>query len=160
VAQFDKVKVAFWDDSTYGVQPPLTDDAVREAEHVLGVELPAALLALLRIQNGGGVRNERRRFPTAKPTSWADDHVPFEHMLGIGHVEPALSLLDTPYLVQEWGLPMPIVLLSGDGHWWIALDYRASGSRGEPTVTWFDTDDGAELVLAANFQRFVEGLMP
>ncbi|WP_425558975.1 SMI1/KNR4 family protein [Kutzneria kofuensis] len=55
MADFDEIKVAFWGDGTYDVQPPLTDEDVREAEALLGVTLPAALLDLLRIQNGGGV---------------------------------------------------------------------------------------------------------
>jgi hypothetical protein len=64
----------------HGVQPPLTDVAVREAEEVLGVRLPAALLDLLRIQNGGGVASGRRTCPAREPTSWAADHVPFEDL--------------------------------------------------------------------------------
>jgi hypothetical protein len=48
--------------------------------------------------------------------------------------------------------------LSGDGHCWIALDYRVCGKRGEPSVTWFDVDDGTELSLAVDFQAFVERL--
>jgi hypothetical protein len=71
-----------------------------------------------------------------------------------------LSLLDTPYLVEEWGLPAPVVLLSGDGHSWIALDYRASGPQGEPSVTWLDADRGTELALAPDFRSFIEALTP
>ncbi|MFF8835894.1 SMI1/KNR4 family protein [Streptomyces sp. NPDC015130] len=61
-------------------------------------------------------------------------------------------------MVEEWGLPSPLVLLSGDGHCWIALDYRACGKDEEPSVTWFDVDHGTELPLAADFQAFVERL--
>ncbi|MET9675932.1 hypothetical protein ABZY68_22955 [Streptomyces sp. NPDC006482] len=80
--------------------------------------------------------------------------------MGIGTGGHGLSLLDTPYLVEEWGLPSPVVLLSGDGHYWVGLDYRAYGALREPSVTWFDTDSGAELPLAADFRAFVEGLQP
>lgn len=34
-------------------QPPLTDELLDAAEHQLGVRLPEALVALLRVQNGG-----------------------------------------------------------------------------------------------------------
>lgn len=67
MAEFDEIKASFWSDSTHGVQPPLTDEAVGEAERVLGVELPAELLDLLRIRNGGGVTSGRRTFPTSGP---------------------------------------------------------------------------------------------
>lgn len=150
--------MTFWGTGTYGVQPPLTDSAVREAEKVLGVRLPEALLELLRVQNGGPVAEERAAFPMTTPTSWAPDHVPFDTLMGIG--PNALSLLDTPYLVGEWELPSPVVLLTGGGHWWIALDYRECGVDGEPSVVWLDTDDGSELALAPDLRAFFGGLVP
>jgi hypothetical protein len=122
------------------------------------VTLPAALVDLLRVRNGGGVHQTRRRYPISQPTSWAHDHVPVPTVMGIGDDGSGLSITDTPYLVQEWGLPEPVVLLTGDGHWWIALDYRASGPHGEPSVTWFDTELGTELELAPDFRTFVGGL--
>jgi hypothetical protein len=158
MTRFDQVKNSFWSDSTNGRQPPLSHEAVQEAEDVLGVKLPAALLELLWIQNGGVVADEWSSYPTGETTSWAADHVPFETLMGIGPDETTLSLLDTPYLVQEWDLPTPIVLLAGDGHSWIALDYRTCGPHGEPSVTWLDADRQTELPLAADFRSFVEGL--
>ncbi|MEU4083966.1 hypothetical protein [Streptomyces aureus] len=90
---------------------------------------------------------------------WRGGAVPLDHMMGVGRHDGRLSLLDTAYLVEEWGLPSPLVLLSGDGHSWIALDCRECGEHGEPSVTPFDADDGTELPLAADFQAFVEGLV-
>lgn len=58
----------------------------------------------------------------------------------------------------EWELPSPIVLLSGDGHAWIGLDYRGWGPDGDPSVTWFDAERGSELSLAGDFRTFVENL--
>ncbi|MEU4098832.1 SMI1/KNR4 family protein [Streptomyces sp. NPDC026673] len=158
MARFDEVKAAFWGDGDYGVQSPLTDEAVRDAECVLGVTLPAALLDLLRLRNGGSAAAGHNAFPTGRPTSWSEDHVPFADVMGIGRREGMLSLLDTPYLVAEWQLPSPIVLLCGDGHYWIGLDYRTCGPDGEPSVTWFDAELGTELALAGTFRAFVEGL--
>lgn len=159
MARSDDVRPAFWAaDSDYGVQKPLTDQAVREAERLLDITLPASLLDLLRAQNGGQVTGTRNAFRTDRPTSWSAHHVPFGHVLGIGRRERTLSLLDSPYLIEEWGLPSPLVLLSGDGHCWIALDYRACGRHGEPSVAWFDADSAVELALAPDFGSFVEGL--
>ncbi|MFF0052264.1 SMI1/KNR4 family protein [Streptomyces sp. NPDC005498] len=158
MARFDEVKATFWGRGLYGVQPPLTDAAVQEAEAQLGVRLPFSLLEILRVQNGGQVASQWNAFPTKAPTSWSEDHVPLEEMMGIGRRESQSSLLDTPYLIEEWELPSPLVLLSGDGHCWIALDYRGCGRQGEPSVTWFDTDENTELTLAADFKAFVERL--
>ncbi|SFH01399.1 hypothetical protein SAMN02787118_13840 [Streptomyces mirabilis] len=84
--------------------------------------------------------------------------MPFGDLMGIGRRDGMTSLLDTPYLVEEWGLPAPLVLLSGDGHCRIGLDYRTCGRDGEPSVTWFETDLDTELALADDFRSFVEGL--
>ncbi|MFI9293712.1 SMI1/KNR4 family protein [Streptomyces gardneri] len=158
MARFDVVKATFWGEGVYGVQPPLTDAVVQDAERRLGVRLPASLLEILRVQNGGLVAELSNAFPTDVPTSWSENHVPLDDMMGIGRRNDRLSLLDSPYLVEEWGLPSPVVLLSGDGHCWIALDYRACGESGEPSVTWFDLDTDTELPLATDFQTFVERL--
>jgi hypothetical protein len=155
----ERIKSAFWSrDTTYGVQPPLTNDAVAHAEEILGVRLPDALIELLRVQNGGSVSPDFAAFPTKERTSWADDHVPFDDVMGIGDREDSLSLLDTPYLVREWGLPSPVVLLSGDGHYWVALDYRECGVQGEPSVVWLDTELRTEVLLANDFESFIQGL--
>ncbi|TMB11749.1 MAG: SMI1/KNR4 family protein [Deltaproteobacteria bacterium] len=60
-------------------------------------------------------------------------------------------------MTREWGLPPRQLLLAGDGHWWISLDYR---QRNDPEVWWLDTgiDDG--LRLAPNFDDFLSGLRP
>ncbi|MFF7888610.1 SMI1/KNR4 family protein [Streptomyces sp. NPDC020794] len=158
MAGFDEVKATFWGEGLYGVQAPLTDWVVQDAELRLGVRLPVSLLEILRVQNGGLVAELWNAFPTDVPTSWSENHVPLDEVRGIGRHDGQLSLLDSPYLVEEWGLPSPLVLLSGDGHCWIALDYRACGERGEPSVTWFDVDGDTELPLATNFQTFVERL--
>ncbi|MER5312169.1 SMI1/KNR4 family protein [Streptomyces sp. NPDC002773] len=158
MARSDVVKATFWGEGLYGVQPPLTGAVVQDAELQLGVRLPALLLEFLRVQNGGLVAELWNAFPTDVPTSWSEDHIPLDDMMGIGRHDGQSSLLDSPYLVQEWGLPSPLVLLSGDGHCWIALDYRVCGERGEPSVTWFDVDGDTEIPLAADFQTFIERL--
>ncbi|GAA0928089.1 hypothetical protein GCM10009557_93660 [Virgisporangium ochraceum] len=60
--------------------------------------------------------------------------------------------------MTEWGLPSPVVLLSGDGHYWIALDYRTCGPAGEPPVVWLDVEAGQDLPIAPDFHTFVERL--
>ena len=160
MAPFEDVKASFWGIGDHGVQPPLVAGAIDEAEDLLGVRLPEALLDLLRVQNGGPVADAWNAFPTDQPNSWSPTHVPLADLFGIGRREGTLSLLDTPYLVQEWDLPSPIVLLSGDGHYWVALDYRGSGRWGEPSVAWIDADLETELWLAADFRAFVQRLVP
>ena len=160
VALFEQVEASFWDMTIeHGVLPPLTQDMVAVAERELGVTLPDDLLRLLRIQNGGVVAQAYDACPT-EPNFYADDHVPFDHLFGLGPTGDAetITMLDTAYLVQEWDLPTPVVLLSGQGHYWVALDYRTSGPNGEPVVTWVHNEMEHELRLAPNFRTFVERL--
>ena len=143
-----------------GAGPEVSDELVRDAERQLRVRLPVDLVSLLRIQNGGYVRDEFSVYPTSRATSWADDHVVVNEIAGIG--SEGLSLLESPALNAEWEQPDELVLLSGDGHWWIALDYRERGREAEPPVVFYENgSDGApdDLRLADSFREFVCGLV-
>jgi hypothetical protein len=137
---------------------PLTDDLLEHAERVLGVKLPASYVRLLRAHNGGYTRGFV--IPTVQPTTWADDHVTISELFGISAAPPpvgAHNILDSAYMTDEWELPPKQVLLAGDGHYWITLDYR----RGEvPAVTWLDVEAGEDVQLAATFDEFLAQLLP
>jgi hypothetical protein len=136
---------------------------VEAAGRTLGVELPRLYVDLLRVQNGGYTSETCNAFPTQQQTSWGEGHVPFESVRGIGPADAqqfARGILDNDYYVEEWALPDGLVLLTGDGHWWIALDYRRTGPEAEPSVCWFDTDEGDSVELAPSFDDFVRGLRP
>lgn len=160
MADFDDIKVTFWH-RDQAPEPPASPAAVARAEAELGVTLPRSFVELLEIRNGGVVADELDSFPIRQATSGAEDYVPLPDMMGaVLPTDTGMSIMDTPYLVEEWGLPSPIVLLSGDGHHWIGLDYRDCGPHGEPSVCWFDADHETDLLLAPDFRSFVEGLRP
>jgi hypothetical protein len=144
--------------------PPLTDEMVAAAEQELGVTLPPAYVALMRTCNGGYTAGAV--MPTAEPTSWAPDHVPVDVMHGIpavgdrGRMDMGVGILQTAYMTAEWDLPEGLVLLNGDGHWWIALDYEGSGPAGPPSVVWIDVESDEELELARTFEAFLLALVP
>jgi SMI1-KNR4 cell-wall len=147
----------FWRSNHYN-HPALTDEMVLVAEQQLGVKLPAEYVALLRIQNGGYTHGFG--FPMTQRTTWAKDHVPMNDLAGIvtdPAIRTAQNVLDTAYLTNEWGLPPHQVLISGDGHWWITLDYR----KGDvPSVAWIDVECGQDIQIAPTFAAFLEGLKP
>lgn len=160
MATFEEVAVSFWHPEVEDLRlPSLTDDLVVNAEAQLGVTMPADLIHLLRIRNGGVIADAWDACP-ADANFYAEDHVPFDHLYGIGPAGQAetITLLDTPYLVQEWELPSPVILLSGEGHYWLALDFRTCGPAGQPPVVWLDSEMEHELTLAPNFRAFVERL--
>lgn len=147
----------FWRSNYYN-HPPLTDEVISVAEHKLGVKLPDEFIKLLKIQNGGYTHGFA--FPMNQKTTWAEDHVPLKDLFGIvtdPSITTAQNILDTSYMTEEWGLPEKQVLLSGEGHWWITLDYRNGDI---PIVAWIDVDCGENIIIANSFSQFVSGLVP
>ena len=138
-------------DNDYGKLEPLTDEMVALAESKLNIKLPNYYIELLKQQNGGYIKYNGH--PSHVPTSWADDHVQVDHLFGIGSEK---GILESEYFIQEWDLPNNIVLISGDGHSWIALDYR--NSKTEPPVIYIDVELGQQITLAENFDMFINGL--
>ncbi|PYZ97014.1 hypothetical protein CR205_13160 [Alteribacter lacisalsi] len=136
-----------------GKLEPLTDKNIKIAEKKLRVKLPDSFVNILKQQNGGYITCNAH--PSDVPTSWADDHVPVDHFFGIG-MGKEKGILDSEYFIQEWGLPDNVVLISGDGHSWIALDYR--GRKTEPPVIFIDVDDEQIVELAQDFDSFLSGL--
>ena len=122
----------FWGDNIYQ-SPALTDEMISIAETTLSVRLPQEYLELLRYQNGGLTRG----FYLG-----SRDHVELESLNGIipdVKLANAFNLMDSQYLIDEWGLPKNQVIISGDGHWWISLDYR---QKTEPDVVYLWSEGG------------------
>ncbi len=141
-----------WDQDAgeYGL-PPLTVQSVKLAEEKLQVTLPSSYTELLKQQNGGYITYNA--FPTNIPTSWSENHIHVEHILGIGEEN---SILDSAYLIEEWDLPKDVVLISGDGHSWVAFDYRKR--KENPPVIYIESDDLLIIKLADSFDEFLDGL--
>ncbi|MFS0783119.1 SMI1/KNR4 family protein [Bacillus sp. 1P06AnD] len=146
------MKNRIWqEDNEYYKLEPLTEELVKEAEEKLNIKLPQSYIHILKEQNGGYIKFDA--YPTSVPTSWADDHIEVDHLMGIGEEN---GILESAYLIDEWGLPNDIVLLSGNGHSWVALDYR--NTKEEPAVIWIDVDNEQIIELASNFDSFLNGL--
>jgi hypothetical protein len=145
-------------------QAPLTDDMIGEAERKLGLRLPVALLAILKLQNGGSPR-----YDTYGSASQRND-VGLDHLYGIGPPVPKVPLVieDSARWIADWdenrqpNLVETAVMLAGDFHWWVGLDYRPCGPQGEPVVIYVNnealSDEKRITQLAVDFDRFVDGL--
>lgn len=130
---------------------PLTDEMVIDAEEQLNVKLPRSYINILKEQNGGNIIFNS--YPSVVPTSWAEDSIHVDHILGIGKEN---GILESEYLIEEWGLPNNIVLISGCGHTWIALDYR--NTKEEPPIIYIDVDCNQMIELAPDFDSFLNRL--
>jgi len=132
---------------------PVTDQEVKVAESELGVSLPAPYIELCKYQNGGYLMYDA--FPTTEPNTWADDHVSASSLYGIKKD----GILDTDYLLNEWDLPKNLVLITGEGHSWIALDYRHQ--KEDPPVIYLEEGNEMEwheIPLAASFDEYISKL--
>lgn len=152
-----------WSSDFSPPHPPVTDRLVEEVQAALGVQLPAAYLALMREHNGGYVDEQLLRVVAAIPAELQPyiDHgyVSIGSIAGLNSdPEADGGLLQTAYLTQEWDLPAGLVLLDGDGHTWVALDYR--GAAAEPPVIFLEAYSGAHVVIARDFADFLRRLVP
>lgn len=124
------------------LQDPLTPEALRAAEEELGHALPRELVMMLSVQNGGYLRYELEGYP-------------LDAVSGIGEAHPSLTRF-------SWGEEREcvsfeldgLVPFSGDGHWYLCLDYRASE---EPAVAYIDveaTSKASSRKISLRFWRF------
>ena len=130
---------------------PLTDSIVQEVEKQLNVRFPKEYLQLLKVQNGGYLHFDK--FPFAYESE--DESLTIEHLFGLS-VDQEEGVLQSSYLINEWELPKKIVLLSGNGSVWIALDYRQN--KLDPGVVLIDVDLEFEATIAESFEEFLAKL--
>jgi hypothetical protein len=157
----------FWEDSSYAretyVDVPVTPSLVADIEAALGVRLPASYVRLMKSQNGG--IPAKTCFPTAKATSWAEDHVAISGISGIGRGKPhsLCGEAGSEFMQSEWGYPKIGICICdcpSAGHDMVMLDYRECGPEGEPRVVHVDQEcDYAITFLATDFESFVRGLV-
>ncbi|MBI1630827.1 SMI1/KNR4 family protein [Bacillus safensis] len=144
---------SFWeiDEEGYYTLKKISEAEISKAEKKLGVTLPDTYKKLILEQNGGYTIHNA--FPTTHSNSWAEDHIQFNHLLGTAEDE---GIMDSAYLIKEWELPEGLVLISGDGHTWVAMDYRKT--KKNPAIHYFDVEMEEDFKLADSFDEFVERL--
>lgn len=144
----------FWDSNYYN-HPDLTDEMIEIAEKKLNVKLPNSYINLLKVMNGGYTKGFA--FPMSH-ISWSN-HILLDSLNGIvidDYIETTLNIFETEYMTKEWGLPEKQVLLCGDGHTWISLDYRESTN---PSVRYIDVESDEDILVAVSFEKFLEGFV-
>ena len=93
MTSFDEVAARLWGGPSEDFPDrPLTDELVAEAERVLEVTLPADLLTLLRVRNGGVVAGAWNAHSLG-----ADKYVLFDYLLGIA-LDPDMPSMLRPRL--------------------------------------------------------------
>ncbi|CAI6278718.1 SMI1/KNR4 family protein [Bacillus subtilis] len=142
-----------WENSEYDPfrLKDISENEIKNVEKKLNLTLPDQYKKLIIQQNGGLINFNA--FPTDQETSWADDHIEVDHIRGIGK---DLGILESEYLSKEWGLPQRLLLIQGDGHNWVALDYRLTNEN--PPVHYFDLELNNDFKIADSFDEFLSKL--
>jgi hypothetical protein len=126
--------------------PPLTDEEVRACETEFGVCFPAALIDLLKEQNGGYFENWD--FKLNGRDYSIDDVTGISSSAKWGAIQPLGGVLDPEFFLPEElqrireviGDPARVLPFSGDGHYFYALDYNRLNKKGEPTVAYISIE--------------------
>jgi len=122
-------------------------ETIAIVEEKLQLKLPADYVNLMKIQNDGYLRKDTFKMK--------DEEITVEELYGISANEEK-GILTTIEMREEWELPEDIILLSGDGHTWVFLDYRKNHVC--PSVSYIDLELEIDHVLATNFTDFIDGL--
>jgi len=133
---------------------PATDEEITRVEQTLGRKLPTDFLQLLKIANGGIVKDAHQAFPVEFSIESGDQFIAVEEIMGAN--EEGLMLSD--YFIGEWELPEELVLFSGSGHAWVGFNYE---NREIPNVVYVEPDDGDGNkfhVLADTFDELISKL--
>ncbi|MCM3365347.1 SMI1/KNR4 family protein [Bacillus safensis] len=144
----------FWEideEENYYTLEKINEKEIAEAEKKLGVTLPDTYKKLLLEQNGGYIVHNA--FPTTHSNSWAEDHIQFTHLRGIAQDD---GIMESEYLIEEWDLPKGLILINGDGHTWVAMDYR--NTKENPPIHYFDVEMEEDFKLADSFDELIKGL--
>lgn len=143
-------------EKTGGATPAM----IAKAEKDLKKTLPVKFKELMRIQNGGGMSDEKSCI-AAKGTTWGEAHACIESIIP---VEELCEEQDN--WVNEWGYPN-IGIYFGNcpsgGHDMFAFDYRTCGPKGEPSVVHVDQENKTPYKItyvAPTFGAFLQALQP
>ncbi len=95
--------------------------------------------------------------PPAATRHFPDGHYEIGDFLSVA-ANDRLTIFDSPALAQEWGLPESVLPIEGDGHIWLAFDFR--GSNKEPSVVLWFSDSGETVPIAESFELLIRNLIP
>lgn len=138
------------DESSYTLSR-LTNEDINLAEKHFNVKLPKAYINLLKQKNGGELHYNA--LPISLDRWENDNHIIIDHLLGIKENN---GIMETDYYVKEWEIKRRnIILLSGDGHEWLALDYDKTE---EPKVIFIQTDNERIIEIYSSFDKMLENL--
>lgn len=145
--------------------PKLEVSEISNVESILNVRLPKSYIDLMSKWNGGYLNVEYvsvlpKIIPDSLECYLEDGFWTVSSISGVsGDVNNENGLVYTAKTAHEWGVHERIIAFSGDGHTWLAFDYR-NEELPEPTIIFIESDDGCFLEIADNFDTYLKNLLP
>ncbi len=102
------------------------------------VKFPPTYAHMVLEQNGGMI--VRNAFPAPNHPNFTEPFVEVDYIYGIGS---NTGLFDSAYFQQEWVLPEGLLLFNGDGHTWLAFDYRKVSVN--PPIVYVDNYEDVKI---------------
>lgn len=135
----------------YTLEDLVQDDIILAEKH-FNVKLPKSYIDLLKIKNGGTL--QYNALPFKQNHEEDDNYIIIEYLFGIKQGE---GIFQTKYFVEEWKIEREnIIILSGDGHEWLALDYNESSSN--PSVIYIFSEENEFIRLFDSFDEMLDNL--
>lgn len=138
---------------------PAVDPVERlaEFEQQYGLKLPDSYSELI-LPTGEAVEVNKSVIVQPSGNARIDRFLSGRNRLSVGRIFGVAGLeLDTifctEYMTLEWGLPEDLVLLEGDGHCWLALDYRSQSH--DPPVIFIESAECSWLTVAPNLAALI-----
>lgn len=151
-ADLEALAACYWDerDADDPKEDPPSGEQVLAVERRLGVTLPSSLLAVLRQPRGSLIEQERSWIPVEHDSMRGYE---FDGVDDLEHIEDSRSMN------EGWQQPLELVLLEGDGHSWVALDYRGLHPDDDRApVVWYENDSDTCIQLAPDFDSLLRAL--
>ncbi len=132
---------------TNGVELLGRDERVDYFEKETGLRLPESFVRVRELGDNRVVSLPEAAPPVAK-RYFPDGCYELGDFLGVD-AGPSLTILDSPALAREWGLPEFVLPIEGDGHVWLSLDYRQPSE--EPAIVLCFSESGEIIPVARTF---------
>ncbi|WP_170164133.1 SMI1/KNR4 family protein [Gallaecimonas pentaromativorans] len=141
------------------------DDAeVSKIEKELGVKFPQSYISLMKDWNGGYLHEEHQIL--------IENDVPEDLIYYLGErfwtvgsvagisadLNNSEGIINKSKTAHEWGIPEKVIAFDGDGHTWVAFDYRDNPDK--PKIIFIESDELLSFFLASDFSDFISKLIP
>ena len=135
---------------------------INKAELQLGVKLPESYIQFIsegKYQDFGTMAIKiSDPIPEKLKRYVKNGYIGFSGLFTIDLEYDDSSIMCTSPMIKLWGLPKGLVLLEGDGHTWIAFDYRKKSI--DPPIIFIESRDCTSMEIAKNFKDLLEKMIP